>query len=187
MHWDSSFLQCRSWFDHGRLMRYRRRRTEFAPAPICPPPSARLARASWSARGFGPPTSPVFCNVLRPVTSLGFGIGAKCDFTTVCNIAVTSHYHTWASLTSFGRISRWKASWARRLCVTAAVGSLIQLEGFVGAKCCLCVCEFLLHHVVRVALHFFLLLVAVPQERANARREVPVYRNERRHVYPMVV
>ena len=77
-------LRCRSWLSPGRLMRYRCQRTDARASSLTSAPTARLARAGWSARGFGPPTSPVFCFVLWPVTSLGFGIW--CYLRNACNI-----------------------------------------------------------------------------------------------------
>ena len=186
---DSSFVQCRSWFDHGRLMRYRRRRTEFAQAPICPPPSARLARASWSARGFGPPTSPVVCYVLWPVASLGIGIGAWCDVLQhLAAFWIPFQQPHAASPTSFGRSSRWKAPWARRTRFAFVFWSHIQMEGFAGLVSDAGVrASGVLQVVVSVAQHISLLLVAVLQERANIHMDVLVYRRERKHESAMLM
>ena len=60
LHTELSFVQCRSWLSPGRLMRYRRQRTGACASFPASAPSARLARASWSARGFLPTHLPSF-------------------------------------------------------------------------------------------------------------------------------
>ena len=68
-------------------MRYRRQRTGACASFPASAPSARLARASWSARASCPPTSPVFCGVL--LASNKFWVWDLCfwrrAFTHFCN------------------------------------------------------------------------------------------------------